>query len=50
MTERRPLPPVLRQLMLALGDVDDQIVPCKPRAKPVKAAKAVTPKKGRREA
>ena len=33
--------------MLSLGDVDDQIVPRKARAKPKTAAKAGTPKERR---
>jgi hypothetical protein len=33
----QPSPPVFRQLRLALGNVDDQIIPRKVRAKPKKA-------------
>ena len=44
MTERQPLP-VFRQLTLALGDVDDKIVPPKARPKAVKSANAVPPTK-----
>ena len=47
MTEPPPSKPVFRQLALNIGDMDDQIVPRKARAKPKTAAKAATPKKRR---
>jgi hypothetical protein len=51
MTEQRSPPRVFRQLMLDLGDVDDQIVPRKAqgwrRPKPAMPAKAAAPKKRR---
>ena len=47
MTDRRKSSPIFRQLALNIGDMDDQIVPRKARAKPKTAAKAGAPKKRR---